>query len=189
MPGPSRGESFGSSIKDPMAAGGGTAGPQMSQRGMAYQNIPSEQYWGDNAATSDDDSSNKGAKSTRNRWLKIGGIVFAIIAIIAIVVGVVVSQVTKKGSHGNSNASASDSGGSGSGGNGSNNGGSGTSGGTGKNGNSASDFEKDPRLHQSFWALAYTPQGVILPNCAVSQANVTRDIQVSLLAMSPSSNL
>jgi len=96
---------------------------------------------------------------------KIGGIIFAIIAVIAIVVGVVVSQVTKK--NGNSSSSGSGSGSSGNG--------------TQVDvGSDPSQFDKDSRLHQSFWAMAYTPQGAILPNCNTVQANVTKDIQVRL---------
>jgi hypothetical protein len=31
--------------------------------------------------------------------------------------------------------------------------------------NDPSSFVKDPKLKQSFWGLAYTPEGSQLPNC------------------------
>ena len=179
-PGPTRIDSSGSEPKDPfstpgvssaaLGAGAGYAGyssargaePEMRQTGLAYQNVPSEQYWPESNQTVD--HAEEAARAKRNRMWKIGGIIFAILAIIAIVVGVTVSQVTKK----NTNNNASSSGGN----SGSNEGNmNGTTG-------SASNFAKDSRLHQSFWGIAYTPQNAILPNCAVSLQNVTRDIQV-----------
>jgi hypothetical protein len=143
----------------------------MSQigRGSAYENIPSEQYWPEStSAAQGTDFAAQEAKAKRNRLLKWGGIIFGVLAVIAIVVGVTVSQVTKnKGGSGSS----------------SNSGSSGSGGTAVLNGTDASEFEKDSRLHQSFWALAYTPEGAILPNCNVQQANVTRDIQVSPKAL------
>jgi hypothetical protein len=165
-------DSSASSVKYPLAAGaagaGGVAGasaagPEMSQTGMAYQNIPSEQYWAntDNGMPVRGYTSNAGSGKSKNRKWKIAAIVIAVVAIIAIVVGVVVSQVTKKSGSGNSGKGSSSSG-------------NGT-----LVGSDPSVFDKDPNLHQSFWAMAYTPQGAILPNCNVQLANVTRDIQVS----------
>ncbi|KAI5449986.1 hypothetical protein NCC49_003877 [Naganishia albida] len=49
---------------------------------------------------------------------------------------------------------------------------------TTQTGDDPSVFEKDSRLHNSFWAFAYTPQNVLLPACGASQSNVTRDIQL-----------
>lgn len=34
--------------------------------------------------------------------------------------------------------------------------------------NNPSNFVKDPRLHKSFYALAYTPENAIIPNCNVT---------------------
>ena len=45
--------------------------------------------------------------------------------------------------------------------------------------NDPSTFEKDPRLHQSFYGLAYTPEGSQLPNCGAKLSDVITDIQVS----------
>ena len=119
---------------------------------MAYQNIPSEQYWsepsrystGPLAPREDDEYVPKG-KSNKKKWI-IGGIILGVIALIAIVVGAVVSQTVGK-----SNGSGSSGSGSGSGN------------GSGDkveqtDPNDPSTFTKDDRLHQSFWAMAYTPQ-------------------------------
>ncbi|KAJ3564836.1 hypothetical protein NP233_g8027 [Leucocoprinus birnbaumii] len=32
-------------------------------------------------------------------------------------------------------------------------------------GSDPSNFKKDPRLHKSFYGLAYTPEGALMPNC------------------------
>lgn len=124
--------------------------PQMSQvNNMAYQNIPSEQYWSANPPTTfrGDDVLAQEAKARRNRNLKIGAIILAILAVIGIVVGVVVSQVTKKSGDGNSQSSSGNTGTS-------------TTDNEGNAvvGSDPSQFDKDSRLHQSFWAFAYTPQ-------------------------------
>ncbi|KAG6880164.1 hypothetical protein C0992_004616 [Termitomyces sp. T32_za158] len=55
------------------------------------------------------------------------------------------------------------------------------SGGTSTNSsNDPSVFEKDPKLHKSFYGMAYTPEGSMLPNCSNSLDNVIKDIQASL---------
>ena len=127
---------------------GGAAGiaaapslPQMQQTGMAYQNIPSESYWPENKTALVDLAAER-TKATRNKWLTIGAIVFAVLAVIGIVVGVTVSQVTKKKSGGGGNGGQSNSGG----------------GGNSSDLGDPSQFDKDSRLHQSFWGFAYTPQ-------------------------------
>ncbi|KAG8752023.1 hypothetical protein FRC14_007437 [Serendipita sp. 396] len=43
------------------------------------------------------------------------------------------------------------------------------------NGDGQPSFPLDPKLHNSFWGLAYTPYGAI--DCSASQANVTKDIR------------
>ncbi|EKM78091.1 hypothetical protein AGABI1DRAFT_42275 [Agaricus bisporus var. burnettii JB137-S8] len=39
-------------------------------------------------------------------------------------------------------------------------------------------FDKDPNLHQSFYGLAYTPEGSQLPDCGNKLEDVIKDIQV-----------
>ena len=46
--------------------------------------------------------------------------------------------------------------------------------------NDPSTFEKDSRLHQSFYGLAYTPEGSQLPNCGAKLSDVITDIQVRM---------
>lgn len=41
-----------------------------------------------------------------------------------------------------------------------------------------SSFTKDPNLKQSFYAMAYSPSGSILPECGANLADVQRDIQL-----------
>lgn len=176
MPGPSRESSYQNPFETPGLAAGTGAGvgagaagaysssgaPQMSQ---AYQNIPSENYWPESSSAPPVNYAAQEAKARRNRLWKWGGIIFGVLAVIAIVVGVVVSQVTKKngGSSSSSDNQTSTT----------------TNGTTSTLNGDPSQFTKDSRLHQSFWAIAYTPEGAILPNCNVQQANVTRDIQVN----------
>lgn len=123
--------------------------PAGNRDSMAYQNIPSEQYWsepsrystGPLAPTPDDDYVPRAGKSNKKKWI-IGGVILGVLAVIAIVVGVVVSQTVGKS---DSNGSGSSSGS-----------GSGTVEQTDPD--DPSTFTKDDRLHQSFWAMAYTPQ-------------------------------
>lgn len=119
---------------------------------MAYQNIPSDQYWNEPSRFStgpyapdfnnDNDNEYGGppVKSNKKKWI-IGGVILGILAIAGIVAGVVVSQTKNKGSSGG-----------GSSGSGSGNSGDGT------DLSNPSQFDKDSRLHQSFWAIAYTPE-------------------------------
>jgi len=53
---------------------------------------------------------------------------------------------------------------------------SGSSSGSGPEG--TSDFELDSRLHKSFYGMAYTPEGSLLPNCGNSLDAVIKDIQL-----------
>ena len=180
---PHRMSSSSSFNKVPLAAGAGagagaaTGMPQMSQRdSMAYQNVPSENYWPDSNQSNDRGMGYAGQdpSARKKRLWKIAAAIFAVTAIIAIVVGVVVSQVSNNGGGGDSNDNDGDA--------------------TLANADDPSDFEKDERLHQSFWAFAYSPsvrllaprgevkltqsQGALPPECGASQANVTRDIQI-----------
>jgi hypothetical protein len=44
--------------------------------------------------------------------------------------------------------------------------------------NDPSTFQKDPRLKQSFYGLAYSPNGVIYPQCGAVLSDVITDIQL-----------
>lgn len=149
------GAGAGSQIPMSMSNASMASRPGVSNRdSMAYQNIPSEQYWSEPSRFStgplapnygdQDQYAPAPAKSNKKKWI-IGGIILGILAVVAIVVGVVVSQTTGKSGGGNKSGQSS---------------GNGTVDQTDPN--DPSTFTKDSRLHQSFWAMAYTPQ--VCPN-------------------------
>lgn len=154
------GTGAGSTIPMSMSNTSMASRPGASNRdSMAYQNIPSEQYWNEPSRFSTGPLANNsneedyavpagrsgGGWSNKKKWI-VGGVILGVLAVAGIVAGVVVSQTRGKGS----------SGGSGSGSSGSGSGGDGTVEQTDPN--DPSTFTKDSRLHQSFWAMAYTPQ-------------------------------
>ncbi|KAF8239690.1 glycoside hydrolase [Tricholoma matsutake] len=100
-----------------------------------------------------------GSSKKRSKWIVIGSLV-ALLGLIAIgvAVGVAVSRNNSKSS------SSSTS--------------SGNSAVPQTNPNDPSTFIKDPRLHQSFYGLAYTPAGSQLPTCTNKLSDVIQDIQL-----------
>jgi hypothetical protein len=103
--------------------------------------------------------------SRRSKLLIVGSLV-ALIAIIAIGVGVGVSVSNKNktrtsGNNSNSNGSGNSS-----------------NPVTQSDPNDPSTFQKDPRLIQSFYGIAYEPNGVIYPTCGAQLADVITDIQL-----------
>jgi len=96
----------------------------------------------------------------RSKWIVIGSII-AFVGLVAIGVGVGVS-VAKN--HSTKSASSSSN--------------SGPGDPKQTNPNDPSTFQLDSRLHQSFYGLAYTPEGSQLPQCGNSLANVIKDIQI-----------
>jgi exo-beta-1,3-glucanase (GH17 family) len=103
-------------------------------------------------------------------WIILGSVV-GIIAIIAIAVGVGVG-VSNHNKSGNNRSSSNGSKGSGSGSGGN------TTTVPQTNPNDPSTFVKDSRLKQSFYGIAYTPQGAIPPNCTSTLKDVISDIQL-----------
>ena len=91
-------------------------------------------------------------------------------ALIAIGVGVGVSLSNKnRKSNGGSNNSTS----------GNNNGSNNSSNPVHQNDpNDPSSFTKDPKLKQSFYGMAYTPNGALYPNCNATLADVITDVQI-----------
>ena len=105
------------------------------QTNSAYQNVPSEAYWPVPAASG---YKPQAAKSSRKKWFIIGGSILGALALIGIIVGVVESQKGKNAKSASSSKSSD-------------------TGATTSDSNDPSDFQKDSRLHQSFWGFAYTP--------------------------------
>jgi glucan 1,3-beta-glucosidase len=143
---PSVGAGAGASI--PMSESRMSMASRSNRDSMAYQNIPSEQYWNEPSrhstgplAPQEYEEGPVPGKSNKKKWIT-GGVILGILAVIGIVVGVVVSQTRGGSNNGN--------GGSGSG--------SSSSGNNTTDLSNPSEFEKDSRLHQSFWAMAYTPE-------------------------------
>ena len=139
--------------------------PQMAQagrpqsNGMAYQNIPSEQYWSNDggAGAAGSGGFEPAPKSNKKKWWIIGGVVASLVVVAAVVGGVVGSQKSKNSSGGGSSSGGSSSGGT-----------------AGTSDPSAATFDKNPNLcvplhismrvdrelinrHQSFWGFAYSP--------------------------------
>lgn len=104
-------------------------------------------------------------KPGRKKWIVVGAILTIIgIIVIAVTAGVVVSNSKKK----NNNLSSS-----------------GASAAAPNptavsqtNPNDPSTFVKDPKLHQSFYGMAYTPVGSQLPDCGNTLAAIIQDIQI-----------
>ncbi|KAF8663394.1 hypothetical protein AX16_000966 [Volvariella volvacea WC 439] len=120
------------------------------------------------------------ARRQRSMWIVIGSILGLLVLIgIGVGVGVGVSNANKNNSSSSSTSSPATGGGSGSGngnGNGGGNGGGNSPGSSDPN--DPSNFVRDPRLHRSFYGMAYTPEGSLMPNCGNSLENVIRDVQL-----------
>lgn len=144
----------------------------------AYQNIPSEQYWAESTnqrGYGNNNIANPG-KGKRKFWYWTGGVLLLVALIIGVVVGVVVAKGKKDGKSASASSASTSA--------------------TLSDPDDPSSFAKDDRLHQSFWAIAYTPQVCFLvvpsglktdelqgaqpPACGGSLVNTTRDIQVAI---------
>ncbi|GMK59660.1 hypothetical protein CspeluHIS016_0802660 [Cutaneotrichosporon spelunceum] len=97
---------------------------------------------------------------SRKKWWWIIGAIVVIAAIAGIVVAVVLTQTNKSGSKSGSSKSGS------------------SDGTKVQNPNDPSNFDKDPRLSQVFWGMAYQPDGAIPPACGATLDAVIRDIQI-----------
>lgn len=129
---------------------------------VPYTDVPrSRPHFGDRRgefapATNDTWMEKSPNKSKKIRWLIIVTLGLAILG--AVAAGIAVS-VSKKTSGSNSNDST-------------------TTGVVNETDGDPSKFEKDPRLIQSFYGIAYTPEGSQLPDCGNSLADVITDIQL-----------
>lgn len=107
-------------------------------------------------------SANSSGSSSKKKWI-IGLIVLLVAA--GIGGGIAAWQIVKKNDSSSSSSSSISS-------NDSNNGNS-----TSVSGD-PSNFKKDSNLKQSFYAMAYSPSGSILPNCGATLSEVQRDMQL-----------
>lgn len=97
------------------------------------------------------------------------GALVGLLALIAIGVGVGVSVSNKNRTKNNGNSSNNNS---------NNNNGNSSDPVTQSDPNDPSTFQKDPRLKQSFYGIAYEPNGVIYPTCGATLQDVIVDIQL-----------
>ncbi|KAF8525949.1 glycoside hydrolase [Hysterangium stoloniferum] len=107
-------------------------------------------------------------RNRRYKWTVIGGVVVALAIVVAVAVGITVSKNNKNNKNNDSTPAPSSGNGNG------------TSGVVSSNPDDPSDFQKDPNLHQSFYGLAYTPEGALLPDCGanIGKTAVIEDIQL-----------
>ncbi|KIY49437.1 glycoside hydrolase [Fistulina hepatica ATCC 64428] len=91
------------------------------------------------------------ARSRRSKFIVVGMLLcLAVVIAVGVGVGVTMSKSHNRGSSGSGGSPDGD----------------------------YTNFEKDPNLHQSFYGIAYTPEGSQLPNCGNSLENVIKDIQL-----------
>ncbi|KAG8858775.1 hypothetical protein FRB96_004912 [Tulasnella sp. 330] len=157
------------------AAGAGTGYTPVVDQGPSYNSEPavdSGPMWS---------ASNEKPRSGGNKkWYILGGV----LVLVAVIVGVAVGVATHKKSSSSSSSSGSSSSSSGGGGSGGGSGGTGSTAGWTMSANNVvqynpkdlSQFTKDPRLHPSFYGVAYSPAGSILPTCGATFAQVLEDV-------------
>ncbi|KAG5342314.1 hypothetical protein C0989_003444 [Termitomyces sp. Mn162] len=129
---------------------------------------------------SDEYTSQEG-KRRRQHSLFVKVLAVIIILLILLVVGVVVGVVVSKNKSQNSATLSSST---------SSSGGKSTTGqatGITNGSNDPSVFEKDPNLHKSFYGMAYTPEGSMMPNCsnslAIKQTKVEMEVFVGIYVL------
>ncbi|KAG6856905.1 hypothetical protein H0H87_012487 [Tephrocybe sp. NHM501043] len=155
---------FDSTHNIPMTTAGGSAsygGAMYTQAGTSSMaDVSRTAPYGANQSYKPSDwlessqSSNK-----RSKWVVIGSVVALIVLIVVgVVVGILVSKNHKSSSSGSGSSNSL--------------------GVTQTDPNDPSTFVKNKDLHQSFYGMAYTPEGSQLPNCGNNLSNVITDIQL-----------
>ncbi|KAJ3752493.1 glycoside hydrolase family 17 protein [Lentinula raphanica] len=91
----------------------------------------------------------KSRSSGRKKWVLGGLIALVVVIVVAIVLGVVLSRKSSSSSSSDDSISGD-----------------------------PSQFTKDSRLKQSFWGIAYTPEGTLYPDCGAKLSDVVTDIQL-----------
>ncbi|KAJ3822182.1 glycoside hydrolase family 17 protein [Lentinula raphanica] len=92
----------------------------------------------------------KSRSSGRKKWVLGGLIALVVVIVVAIVLGVVLSRKSSSSSSSSDDSISGD----------------------------PSQFTKDSRLKQSFWGIAYTPEGTLYPDCGAKLSDVVTDIQL-----------
>jgi len=131
--------------------------PLANSNNVPYTDAP-RQHFGDRRGefeqTNDTWMENAPNKSKKIRYFVIAGLVLLILGGIGAAVGVTVSKKTSNDSSSSSSSVVTE------------------------NNNDPSNFEKNSALKQSFYGIAYTPEGSQLPECGNSLADVITDIQL-----------
>ncbi|KAG6910846.1 hypothetical protein DXG01_007161 [Tephrocybe rancida] len=158
---------FDSTTNIPMTAAGGSASHGGAMYSQAATNSMADvsraaPYAGTNEAYRPSNwMENTQTTNKRSRLIVIGSVAALIILII---IGVVVGVVVSKNHKSSPSSSGSHSGNS--------------SGVVQTDPNDPSTFVKNSDLHQSFYGMAYTPEGSQLPGCGNNLSNVITDIQL-----------
>ncbi|GAW00177.1 glycoside hydrolase family 17 protein [Lentinula edodes] len=143
----------------PRLGGNPAGGESTTALNTPYTDAPRRQHFGDRRgefqATNDTWMEKAPAKSKKTRYLVIGGLVLAILIGVGVALGVVLSKKDSSTSISSSSSVVNQT-----------------------DANDPSSFEKDSRLKQSFYGIAYTPAGSQYPDCGNSLDDVITDIQL-----------
>jgi exo-beta-1,3-glucanase (GH17 family) len=128
---------------------------------VPYADVPrTRQHFGDRrgefAPVNDTWMEKTSSRNKKIRWLVIVALGLAVLGGVAAAIAVTVSKRTSSGTNSNDSSNSV----------------------VNETNNDPSQFEKDPRLIQSFYGIAYTPEGSQLPDCGNSLADVITDIQL-----------
>ncbi|KAJ3991265.1 glycoside hydrolase family 17 protein [Lentinula boryana] len=144
----------------PRMGGNPAAGESTTALNAPYTDTPHRQHFGDRRgefqATNDTWMEKSPPKSKKTRYIVIGGLVLAVLIGVGVALGVVLSKKNSSSSGSSTSSSVVNQ----------------------TDPNDPSTFQKDSRLKQSFYGLAYTPAGSQYPDCGNSLDDVITDIQL-----------
>ncbi|KAJ3830047.1 glycoside hydrolase family 17 protein [Lentinula raphanica] len=147
-----------SPLASPM--GNPAAGGSTTALNAPYTDAPRKQHFGDRRGefqpTNDAWMEKAPIKSKKTRYFVIGGLVLAILVVVGVVLGVVLSRKNSSSKSSSTSSSVVNQ----------------------TDPNDPSTFQKDSRLKQSFYGIAYTPAGSQYPACGNSLDDVITDIQL-----------
>ncbi|KAJ3732528.1 glycoside hydrolase family 17 protein [Lentinula guzmanii] len=144
----------------PRMDGNPAAGESTTALNAPYTDTPRRQHFGDRRgefqATNDTWMEKAPPKSKKTRYIVIGGLLLAVLIGVGVALGVVLSKKNSSSSSSSTSSSVVNQ----------------------TDPNDPSTFQKDSRLKQSFYGLAYTPAGSQYPDCGNSLDDVITDIQL-----------